>query len=122
MLTVANGGLSCADDGTARETYLFRLSDKGSEVWDPIQVEIQLTCERLESGLVRFLNSQTGEALLGTPAERLDGCPAMEKDLPSMESLRAGFVSEDSQADFPAELELSGQRRGDFLGTECWIE
>jgi hypothetical protein len=118
-LTVANGGVSCAADGTAEERYLFRLSRQGSEVWDPIRVSLDVTCEPAGSGTVNFTDGRTGEVLAGAIMERFDGCPVIQKPLPSMESLRAGYDAAGSGADFPAELELTGSLRGDFVKTEC---
>ena len=118
-LTVANGHLSCAADGTAEEGYLFRLARQGSAVWDPIRVNLELTCELTGPRSVRFRNRLTGEVLEGKILERFDGCPVFEKRLPSLESLRIGYAPANSGAEFPAELEFSGPPRGDFLAVEC---
>jgi hypothetical protein len=118
-LTVASGGVSCAADGSAEERYLFRLSEQGSEVWDPIWVNLHVTCEPTGDGSVRFLDGRTGEVLDGAIMERFDGCPVIQKPLPSLESLRAGYAPANSGAAFPAELDLSGPLRGDFVESEC---
>jgi len=118
-LTVAQGQLKCAADGTAEEGYLFRLSRQGSAVWHPIWVNLDLTCELTGPGSVRFRDGLTGEVLDGTILERFDGCPVIEKELPSVESLRTGYVPGSSGAEFPAGLELPGPPRGDFLAVEC---
>jgi hypothetical protein len=118
-LTVAQGWLSCAADGTAEEGYLFRLNMPGSAVWDPIRVNLDLTCELARPRLVRFRDRVTGEVLDGTVLERVDGCPVMAKELPNLESLRGGYDAASSGAEFPAWLELSDLPRGDFLAVEC---
>ncbi len=118
-LSVAHGQLSCAENGTAEEGYLFRLSKQGSAVWDPIWVNLDLTCELTGPGSVRFRDNRTGEVLDGKILERFDGCPVIEKGLPSMESLRAGYASAESGAEFPIVLEFSDPLRGDFLAVEC---
>jgi hypothetical protein len=118
-LTVAQGQLSCASDGTAEESYLFRLSMQGSAVWDPVRVNLDLTCELTGPTSVRFRDRLTGEVLDGTVQERFDGCPVMVKDLPDLESLRVGYDPANSGAEFPAWLELSSLPRGDFLAVEC---
>ena len=118
-LTVAQGQLSCSADGTAEEGYLFRLSRQGSASWDPIWVNLELTCELTGLESLRFLDPLTGEGLEGTILERFDGCPVIVKELPSVESLRFGYTAANSGAEFPAELEFSGPPRGDFLAVEC---
>jgi len=118
-LTVAKGELSCAAGGTAAERYLFRLSWKGSAIWDPIWVNLDVTCESTGPGSMRFRDGLTGEVLDGTILERFDGCPVIEKNLPSVESLRAGYAPANSGADFPAGWEFSGPARGQFVATEC---
>ena len=118
-LAVAQGQLSCASDGAAEEAYLFRLSRQGSASWDPIWVNLELTCELTGPGWVRFRDRLTGEDLDGTILERFDGCPVLAKELPSVESLRFGYDPANSGAEFPAELEFSGPPRGDFQAVEC---
>jgi hypothetical protein len=118
-LTVARGQLSCANDGTAEESYLFRLSRQGSAIWDPIWVNLDLTCELTGPESLRFRDRLTGEILDGAILERFDGCPVIAKELPSLESLRAGYAPANSGAEFPAELAFSGPARGDFLAVEC---
>ena len=118
-LTVAQGQFSCAGDGTAEEGYLFRLSRQGSASWDAIWVNLELTCELTGPGAVRVRNPLTGEALDGTILERFDGCPVIAKELPSVESLRSGYASANSGAEFPPDLEFSSPPRGQFLAAEC---
>ncbi len=85
-LTVAQGQFSCAADGTAEESYLFRLSRQGSASWDPIWVNLELTCELTGPGAVTVRYPLTDEGLEGTILERFDGCPVIAKELPSVES------------------------------------
>lgn len=118
-LTVAQGQLSCNADGTAVESYLFRLSSQGSASWEPIWVELELTCELTGPGSVAFRDPRTGERLDGTILERFDGCPVISKELPSVESLRSGYAPANSGAEFPAELDFGGPPRGDFLSVDC---
>ena len=118
-LTVAQGQLRCAVGGTAAERYLFRLSRQGSAVWDPIEVNLDVTCELTGPGSLKFRDRQTGEVLDGTILERFDGCPVIAKELPSVESLRTGYAPTNSGAEFPADLEFSGSPRGDFQAVEC---
>jgi hypothetical protein len=119
IVTVAQGQLSCSANGTAEESYLFRLSDQGSEVWDPIWVDLSLTCDATEAGAVLFQDSETGEVLDGNLMERFDGCPVIVKNLPSIESLRAGYTPANSGAEFPDDFDFSGSRTGQFLSAEC---
>jgi hypothetical protein len=118
-LTVWQGQVVCNEDGTAQESYGFRLSVGGSEVWDPIMVELDLTCEFADPGLVTFRNPGTGEVLNGTLQEGFEGCPALAKGIPSVQSLRAGYRPSMSQAEFPADLELSGPLNGEFRQKSC---
>jgi hypothetical protein len=118
-LTVAQGELSCSANGTAEESYLFRLSIQGSSVWDPIRVNLDLTCELTGPRSVRFRNPTTGEVFEGTVMERFDGCPVMAKELPELESLKIGYDPANSGTEFPAWLEFSDSPRGDFLAVEC---
>jgi hypothetical protein len=119
VLTVAKGELTCNANGTAEERYLFRLAQPGSAIWDPIRVKIDHTCELVGSGNVRFRDRDTGEVLDGTVMERFDGCTVISKKLPSVESLRRGYVSSNSEAPFPAELAFPSQLEGQFLDAEC---
>lgn len=118
-LTVWEGQVVCNDDGTAEESYGFRLSVGGSAVWEPIIVELDLTCEFADPGLVTFRNPATGEVLDGTLQEGFEGCPALAKGIPSPQSLRRGYRPSMSQAELPAELEFSGPLNGDFRQTTC---
>lgn len=120
ILTVARGELACNPDGTAEELYLFRLAEPGSAIWDPIRVKIDVTCERFGSGSVRFRNRNTGETLDGTILERFDGCSVIEKALPSLISLKAGYSSANSGARFPAGVTFSGPTKGNFLEAQCY--
>jgi hypothetical protein len=119
MLTVWRGQVVCNEDGTAEESYGFRLSVGGSEVWDPIMVELDLTCEFADPGFVTFRNPATGEVLNGTLQEGFEGCPALAKGIPSVQSLRAGYRPSTSQAEFPADLEFSGPLNGEFRQKTC---
>lgn len=119
ILTVARGALSCSADGSAEEIYLFRLSRQGSAVWDPIWVDLSLTCETTGPGSVQFRDSRMDEVIAATIQERFDGCPVIVKDLPSLESLKAGYAPGNSGAEFPAGLEFESTLRGDFLAEEC---
>lgn len=118
-LTVWQGQVVCNEDGTAEESYGFRLSVGGSEVWDPIMVELDLTCEFADPGFVTFQNPATGEVLSGTLQEGFEGCPALAKGIPSLESLRSGYRAAMSQAEFPPELDFSGPLNGEFRQKTC---
>lgn len=119
ILTVARGGLSCSANGTAEEIYLFRLGHQNSAIWEPIWVNLSVRCQTIGPGSVRFRDSRTGEVLVGDLMERFDGCPVIVKNLPSLESLRAGYVGSESEAEFPASLEFSGSQRGQFIAPSC---
>lgn len=118
-LAVAEGQLRCAANGIAEESYLFRLSSLGSAVWDPIRVNLDLTCELTGPEALRFRDPSTGEVLDGTILARFDGCPVVSKEFPNVETLRTGFVPANSGAEFPTEMDLSDSPRGDFQAVEC---
>jgi hypothetical protein len=118
-LTVAQGALSCAANGIAEEGYLFRLSRQGSAVWDPIWVNLEVSCEITGQGSVRFRDRSTGEVRDGAILERFDGCPVIAIELPSVKSLRAGYAHAHSGAGFPVGLKFSSPLSGDFLAVEC---
>jgi hypothetical protein len=118
-LTVWRGQVVCNEDGSAKESYGFRLSVEGSAVWDPIVVELDLACDFAGPGPVAFRNPTTGEVSYGTLQEGFDGCPALAKDIPSVQSLRAGYLPSQSQIQFPSQLELSGTLNGEFRLHSC---
>jgi hypothetical protein len=113
------GEVVCNEDGTAEESYGFRLSVDGSEVWNPIMVKLDLTCELEAPGGVTFRNSATGEVMSGTFQEGFEGCPALAKGIPSVQSLRVGYRPSASEAAFPANLEFSGPLNGEFRLQSC---
>lgn len=119
QLTVWRGQVSCNEDGSGAENFGFRLSSKGSAIWDPIVVSIDLTCESAGGNQITFRNVDTGEVLHGTLQEGFEGCPVLAKALPSVQSLRAGYVSSGSGASFPAELEFSGALNGEYREHSC---
>lgn len=119
MLTVWRGEVVCHADGTAQGSFGFRLSAHGSEVWDPIVVELDLTCESTAPELVTFRDPATGEVLNGTLHEGSEGCPGLSMGIPSVRSLRAGYRPSLSKADLPAGLDFSGPMSGEFREKEC---
>lgn len=119
MLTVWQGEVVCNGDGTAKESYGFRLSVAGSGIWHPIMVELHLTCESGGPGLVTFRNPATGEVLTGILQEGFEGCPVLAKEIPSPTSLRAGYRPSMSGAEFPSRLEFSGPLKGEFREKAC---
>lgn len=119
VLTVAKGRLVCNADGTAEERYLFRLAEPGSAIWDPIWVNLDLTCEFSGPETVVFRYPFSGEHLVGTLGEGSDDCPFLFKKLPSPKSLRIGYAPKNSGAEFPAELAFSHSLLGNFEEKAC---
>lgn len=119
MLAVWRGQVVCNQSGSAKVTFGFRLSDRGSEVWHPIVVELALTCESAGPELIIFRNPVTGEALSGTLSEGPDMCPALSMAIPSVQALRAGYRASLSQANLPGGLDFSGPMHAQFQDTEC---
>jgi hypothetical protein len=118
-LALWQGQVVCNEDGTAEERYGFRLSTEGSEVWDPIMVELDLTCEFDGTGLVTFRYPATGEVQEGAFLEGFEGCPALTKEIPTVETLRSGYRPSMSQAEFPEELEFPAPLNGEFRLATC---
>jgi len=120
VVTVAKGGVACDDDGTAEESYLFRRAEPGSAIWDPIWVNIDLTCETVSPGSIRFRNPDTGEVTFGSITEDLQGCVTLSKAFPSVEALKIGYLSADSEASFPSGMGISGSPAGIYLESRCY--
>lgn len=119
MLAVFEGSVECRKDGTAQESYGFRLSQEGSPFWDPILVSLDVVCESGDDGSMRFDYPVTGESLQSTVKDGADACPHLTKALPSEEVLRAGVDPASSRADFPSELAFSTAPVGEFRGSTC---